>query len=99
MKTKQGILKAVKDQIKHLQALAHTIEASESPDLRELKELPELLATRRESLNMTPAEVAELSGVSPTTYRSIERGSGNPRIQTLQTVCDVLNVKIWVDLS
>ncbi|MBK1887796.1 helix-turn-helix transcriptional regulator [Marinobacter sp. DY40_1A1] len=99
MKTKQGILKAVNDQIKQLQALAHTIEASESPDLRELEELPALLAERRELLNMTPAEVADLCGLSPTTYRSIERGSGNPRIQTLQTVCDALNVKIWVDRS
>lgn len=99
MKTKQGILKAVNDQIEHLQTLAQTIEASESPDLRELEELPALLAERRESLNMTPPEIAELSGLSPTTYRSIERGSGNPRIQTLQTVCNVLNVKIWVDLS
>lgn len=99
METKQGILKAVNEQIRRLQGLADKIQASESPDLRTLDELPTLLATRRESLNMSPAEVAELSGLSATTYRSIERGSGNPRIKTLETVCDVLKVKLWVELS
>jgi len=95
---KHSILEALNDQISSLQGLADKIQASEAPDFRPIEELSTLLVARRESLNMSPAEVAELCGLSPTTYRSIERGSGNPRIHTLQTVCDVLNVKLWVDL-
>lgn len=99
MKTKQGILEALDEHIGRLQGLADKIQASDEPDLRTIEDLSVLLVARRESLNMSPAEVAELCGLSPTTYRSIERGSGNPRINTLQAVCDVLNVKIWVGLS
>ena len=98
METRRGILEALNVQISHLQGLADKIQASDDPDFRPIEELSTLLVARRESLNMSPAEVAELCGLSPTTYRSIERGSGNPRINTLRTVCDVLNVKLWVDL-
>ena len=98
MEIKRSILEALNDQISSLQGLADKIQASEAPDFRPIEELSKLLIARRESLNMSPAEVAELCGLSPTTYRSIERGSGNPRIHTLQTVCGVLYVKLWVDL-
>jgi DNA-binding XRE family transcriptional regulator len=98
VETKRGILEALNEEISRLQGLVDKIQASEDPDFRPIDELSTLLVARRESLNMSPAEVAELCGLSPTTYRSIERGSGNPRINTLRTVCDVLNVKLWVDL-
>lgn len=99
MKTKQGLLEAVNKEIQHLQSLAAQIEASDEPDLRPLAELANLLEKRRKALNLNPTEVSELSGISPNTYRSIETGSGNPTIRTLEGIGSVLNFRLWIELK
>ncbi len=99
MKTKQGLLEAVNDEIQHLQSLAAQIEASDEPDLHPLSELANLLEARRKALNLNSTEVSDLSGISPNTYRSIESGNGNPTIRTLEGIGSVLNFKLWIELK
>lgn len=99
MKTKQGLLAAVTEEIRHLQALAERIEASDEPDLRPLSELAELLEIRRKALDLNPTEIGDLCGISPNTYRAIENGKGNPTIRTLEGIGSVLNFKIWIELK
>lgn len=98
MKTKQGLLNAVNNQIRELQALANSIEISEEPDLRPLSELADVLKTRRKQLNLSRNEVSELCGIAPNTYRALEMGEGNPTVQTLKSVSEVLNFRVWVEL-
>lgn len=99
MKTKQGVLEALTEEIRHLQALADRIEASDEPDLHPLSELAGLLAERRKSLDLNPSEVSELCDISPNTYRAIEGGKGNPTIRTLEGIGAVLNFRIWIELK
>ena len=44
------------------------------------------LAERRTSLGLTQAEVAERMGVSKSRVSQIERGEGNPTLETLEKV-------------
>lgn len=99
MQTKQALLTAITEEIRHLQTLAERIEASEEPDLHPLSELAELLEARRKALDLNAADVGELCGVSPTTYRAIENGTGNPTLRTLEGIGSVLNFRIWIELK
>ncbi|MFB2707019.1 helix-turn-helix transcriptional regulator [Marinobacter shengliensis] len=99
MKTKQALLAAVTEEVRHLQALAERIEASEEPDLRPISELAGLLEARRKALDLGAADVGELCGISPTTYRAIENGTGNPTLRTLEGIGSVLNFRIWIELK
>ena len=99
MKTKQSLLNAVNQEIRHLQSLAERIETSDEIDLRPLSELASELKSRRKALNLNPADVGDLCGVSPKTYRSIENGKGNPTIKTLAGICSVLNFNVWIELK
>ncbi|GGE57721.1 hypothetical protein GCM10011533_07780 [Streptosporangium jomthongense] len=99
MKTKQGLLAAVQQEIRNLQSLAERIESSEEPDLRPLSELAPVLKNRRETLRLSAQEVSDLAGLSPNTYRAMEIGNANPTIQTLQVVGKVLNFRLWIELK
>jgi|GEM_PF-1614767 DNA-binding XRE family transcriptional regulator len=98
MKTKQGLLKAVNQEIQQLRVLAASIEASDEPDLHPITELASVLEKRRQNLGLKPHEVAELCGLSANTYRAMELDKGNPTINTLKSVGQVLNYKIWIEL-
>ncbi len=72
MKTKQGLLKAVNQEIQQLRVLAASIEASDEPDLHPITELASVLEKRRQNLGLKPHEVAELCGLSANTYRAMD---------------------------
>jgi len=97
MKSKQGLLDAVNEEIQRLQALAKQIESSDEPDLRPVSDLADIMKSRRDSLTLSLGEVGDLSGVSGTTVRAMEKG-GNPTIKSLQAVGKVLNFKLWIEV-
>ena len=99
MKTKQGLLQAVDEEIRRLQALADQIESSDEPDFRSLSELSDVMKQRREALSLSAGEVGDLCGVSANTVLAIEKGTGNPTIRTLQGVGKVLNFQLWIELK
>lgn len=64
-----------------------------------MKTLGEQIKARRTVLKIRQQELADLAGVSINTVVAIERGTGNPRIETLVSVCDVLGLQIVTKLK
>lgn len=54
---------------------------------------------RRQHLHVTQQEVADLADVNINTVVAIERGTGNPKIETLLAICDVLGLQAIVKLK
>lgn len=99
IRTKSSVINALHNQINSLQKLVNDLEHATTPDLREIRYLPNLLQERRNQLELGSVEVAELAGLSPNTYRALERGAGNPRLDTLESIGEVLNFKIWIEMA
>lgn len=50
------------------------------------------LLAKRKRMGMTQADVAEAAEISERTYADIERGSVNMRIETVLSICRVLQI-------
>jgi transcriptional regulator with XRE-family HTH domain len=51
---------------------------------------------RRAELHVTQETLAELSGVGLRTLKQFESGKGNPTLQTLQKLTDVLGMEVFI---
>ena len=65
----------------------------------DLKEIGSAIKERRKALGVNQQTLSELSGVAINTLVSIERGEGNPQLQTLLTVLDTLGLQIDINLK
>lgn len=54
---------------------------------------------RRAVLQVKQETLAELSGVGLRTLKQFERGKGNPTLQTLQKLADVLGMEICLQVK
>jgi len=54
---------------------------------------------RREMMNVTQETVAELAGVGLRTLKKLEGGKGNPTLQTLQKIADVLGMEVCLQVK
>jgi len=63
------------------------------------KELIRILKDRREALKVTQEYLAELSGVGLRTLKAIETGKGNPTIETLNKLADVLGMELKLEVK
>ena len=61
-------------------------------------ELIQALKGRRDALNVTQEHLAELSGVGLRTLKAIETGKGNPKIDTLAKLADVLGLELKLEV-
>ena len=61
-------------------------------------ELIKVLKDRREALKVTQEYLAELSGVGLRTLKSIESGKGNPTIETLMKIAEVLGLDLKLEV-
>jgi len=61
-------------------------------------ELIKVLKDRREALKVTQEHLAELSGVGLRTLKSIESGKGNPTIETLMKIAEVLGLDLKLEV-
>ena len=60
------------------------------------------IRNRRKTLGVNQADLAALAQLGLRTIKVLESGTANPRINTLQKVCDVLGLEIIIrvkDLS
>lgn len=64
-----------------------------------VKELIKTVKERRESLQVTQETLAQLSGVGLRTLKQFESGKGNPTLQTLQKIADVLGLEVSLKLK
>lgn len=63
------------------------------------QKIGEIIKDRRKSLNITQPTLAALAGVGLNTLVAVERGNGNPKLQTILTILDTLGLKIDVVLK
>lgn len=63
------------------------------------QEIGKIIKERRKSLNITQSILASLAGVGLNTLVAIERGNGNPKIQTIMAILDTLGMKIEMTLK
>lgn len=57
-------------------------------------ELMDIMKQRRETLALTQQDLAEMSQVGLATIKDIERGKGNPALNTMKKILDVLGIEI-----
>lgn len=58
------------------------------------QELGLILKDRRRKLRLTQQELSDLAEVNINTIVSIEKGQGNPKIQTVFLICNVLGLEL-----
>ena len=63
------------------------------------EELIKAIKERREMLKVTQESLAELSGVGLRTIKQFESGKGNPTLQTLQKIADLLGMEVTLKLK
>lgn len=64
-----------------------------------MKKLGETIKDRRQKLGITQLTLAQLANVGINTVVAIERGEGNPRLKTLQSITDTLGLQIYINLK
>jgi len=64
-----------------------------------LENIKQIIKERREVLNITQNSLAELSGVSLRTIKEIEGSKGNPTIETIEKIADVLGMEITLQVK
>ena len=57
-------------------------------------ELKEIMKQRREFLSLTQQDHAEMAEVGVATIKDIERGKGNPALNTIKKILEVLGIEI-----
>lgn len=63
------------------------------------EELIKTIKARRVVLRVTQETLAELSGVGLRTLKQFESGKGNPTLQTVQKIADVLGMEVCLKLK
>ena len=59
----------------------------------------EAIKTRRKQLGITQPHLAELANLSTNTLYKLERGQGNPTLDVLGKLADVLGMELKLDVK
>lgn len=59
----------------------------------------EKIKERRTVLNITQQELSEISGIGLRTIIKIENGKGNPSLETLSQIVDVLGMEVALQIK
>ncbi len=62
-------------------------------------ELANIIRDRREVLKITQEHLAELSGIGLRTLKSIETGKGNPTLDTIMKIIEILGLEINISVK
>jgi y4mF family transcriptional regulator len=57
-------------------------------------ELKDIMKQRRETLSLTQQDLSEMAEVGLATIKDIERGKGNPSLNTIKKILDILGLEI-----
>ena len=58
-----------------------------------------IIKERTKSMKVNQLELSELSGVGINTLVAIERGEGNPKLETLLSILDTLGLQMTIELK
>lgn len=61
--------------------------------------IAETIKKRRKELEITQSHLSELSGISVNTIYKLERGQGNPSLEIVQKLMDVLGLEISIEVK
>ena len=64
-----------------------------------VKALGETIKNRRKELKITQPHLAELANVSTNTLYKLERGQGNPSLDVLNKLTEVLGMEITLEVK
>ena len=64
-----------------------------------VKQLGEAIKNRRKELKITQPHLAELARVSTNTLYKIERGQGNPSLEVLNKISEVLGMELIFEVK
>jgi y4mF family transcriptional regulator len=64
-----------------------------------VKELGETIRNRRKELSITQPHLAELAKVSTNTLYKLERGQGNPSLEVLNKLAEVLGMELTLEVK
>lgn len=64
-----------------------------------VKRIGEALKARRKELGITQPHLAELAGVSVNTLYKFEKGQGNPSLQVIYKLTEVLGLNITLEVK
>ena len=67
--------------------------------IMDTKEIGILIKERRKHLGVNQQTLADLAGVGLNTLVAIERGEGNPQLNTLLTILDTLGLQMDIKLK
>lgn len=65
----------------------------------DLNEIGQIIKERRRYLKVDQSTLAELAGISINTLVSLERGTSNPRLDTILKIADILGLQISMSLK
>lgn len=63
------------------------------------EDLISTIKERRENLKVNQENLAKLSGVGLRTLKQFESGKGNPTLQTIQKIADVLGLEVCLKVK
>ena len=64
-----------------------------------IKQLGETIKNRRKELGITQPHLAELASVSTNTLYKLERGQGNPSLEVLSKLAEVLGMELILEVK
>lgn len=67
--------------------------------IMDTKEIGTIIKQRRKHLGVNQQTLADLAGVGLNTLVAIERGEGNPQLNTLLTILDTLGLQMDINLK
>lgn len=67
--------------------------------IMDTKDIGTIIKERRKHLGVNQQTLADLAGVGLNTLVAIERGEGNPQLNTLLTILDTLGLQMNINLK
>lgn len=64
-----------------------------------VKQLGEIIKSRRNELGITQPHLAELAKVSTNTLYKLERGKGNPSLDVLNKLSEILGLELMLEVN
>jgi transcriptional regulator with XRE-family HTH domain len=68
-------------------------------DAGEIPSLPDTVRRMRKSIGLTQTEYAKLAGVAPRVLMDLERGAGNPTLNTLEKLAAPFGLRVGLVLK
>ena len=59
----------------------------------------ELLVSRRKELKINQQDLSELTGIAVRTIRDLEKGKGNPSLETIEQLMHILGIDLIFQLK